>query len=215
MKIRRDEFLALASGLLVEIVLGSLYTFGAITPYIYSYLYYCGGEVSLVALSILFTTAIIMMNVGMVFSTWLSKWITNQITCGISVILVGGSVFIASYMKSFAGFVIFYGIVYGLSIGIGYLPPVKNAYLHLPHRKGLCAGICMTGFGLGSVIFNQIIVMLINPNDVKADSTTKHFPEDIANNVPYALKILAAVYAATGILAVIFIRPPKKMGSEM
>lgn len=163
------------AGTIVLIVLGSLYTFGSLTPYIYSYLYYQGSEVSLVALSILFTIAIIMVNVGMSLGNLLSSRLTNQVICAIAVACVATSVFISSFMTSFVGFILFYGILYGLSIGIGYLAPVKNAYLHLPARKGLCAGICMSGFGFGSVIFNQVILHLVNPHDMKADSNNR-FP---------------------------------------
>jgi len=79
-------------------------------------------------------------------------------------------------MKTFVGFVIFYGFSYGFSIGIGYFPPLKNCYLHLPHRKGLCAGICMSGFGLGSALFNYLIIGLVNPHDANVDPITHKFP---------------------------------------
>lgn len=79
-------------------------------------------------------------------------------------------------MQTFTGFVVFYGVCYGFSIGIGYFPPLKNCYLHLPNRKGLCSGICMSGFGLGSAIFNYIIVWIVNPHDIGLDSITKKYP---------------------------------------
>ena len=73
-------------------------------------------------------------------------------------------------MKNFVGILIFYGCCYGVSIGIGYFPPIKNCYLHLPSRKGLCSGICLSGFGLGSAIFNYLIVYLINPDNLSINS---------------------------------------------
>ena len=161
------------------------------------------------ALSLLFTTAIIMVNVGMTIGNKFFQSFTNQITSGIAVILVALSVFICSFMKSFAGFLVFYGIFYGASIGIGYLPPLKNTYLHLPARKGLCSGICMSGFGFGSVIFNEIILLLVNPNDMKADENNR-FPKEIADNLPFALRILALIYLTLGLAGTFFVRPPKK-----
>lgn len=148
---------------------GSIYTFGALIPYISSYLYYAGNPTSSTSLSILFTLTIIMINVGVgISSTFLYK-ISNRILCACAIIGVGVSVFTVSFMTSLIGFIVFYGVFYGFSIGIGYYPPVKNTYLHLPDRKGLCAGICYSGFGLGSVIFNYIILALVNPHDVDVD----------------------------------------------
>ena len=208
MGFKKNEVVALVSGTVVLVVLGSLYTFGSLTPYIYSYLYYQHSEVSLVALSVLFTTAIIMINVGMALSTSFLQRFSNQRVCVFSIVCVSLAVFVSSFMTTFAGFVVFYGVIYGASIGIGYLAPVKNAYSHLPSRKGLCAGVCMSGFGFGSFIFNQIIVQLVNPNDMKADSNNR-FPESIANNVPFTLKVLSAVYLGMGLVASYFVQPPK------
>jgi OFA family oxalate/formate antiporter-like MFS transporter len=168
--------LALSSGTLTLIVFGSLYTFGALTPYISSYLYYQNDETTSSALSILFTLTFVTVNVGIVLSTLFLSKLSNRIQCIIAVICMSGSVFGASFMTTFFGFCVFYGLFYGISIGIGYFPPVKNCYLHLPTRKGLCSGVCMSGFGLGSAIFNYLIVGLINPNDIGVDPVTKKYP---------------------------------------
>ena len=106
--------------------------------------------------------------------------VSNRILCIGAIIGMSLSVLAASFMQTFAGFVIFYGICYGLSIGIGYFPPLKNCYLHLPRRKGLCAGICMSGFGLSSAIFNYIILELINPENIPLNQTTKKYPIEVA-----------------------------------
>lgn len=99
-----------------------------------------------------------MVNVGTAIANTFLTNVSNRILCIAAIIAMSLSVFAASFMETFAGFVAFYGVGYGLSIGIGYFPPLKNCYLHLPKRKGLCAGICMSGFGLSSAIFNYIIL---------------------------------------------------------
>ena len=37
-----------------------------------------------------------------------------------------------------------------------------------PHRKGLVAGVVVSGFGMGAFIFNQIQTKVANPNDLPA-----------------------------------------------
>lgn len=73
----------------------------------------------------------------------------------------------------------------------------------------------MSGFGLGSAIFNYVIVGLVNPDDVSVDSITKKYPEIVANNLPFALKILAGIYLIVGLLGSVFIVPPKHKKNEL
>lgn len=169
MNIGKDAIISLCASTLTLIVFGSIYTFGALTPYISSYLYYKKDETSSTALSILFTLTIITINVGIAICTMFLHHIPNRLMCIVAIIAMSASVLAASFMTQFVGFIIFYGFCYGFSIGIGYFPPLKNCYMHLPKHKGLCAGVCMSGFGLGSAVFNYIIVALINPDDVNID----------------------------------------------
>ena len=210
MTIKSSQLVALISGTAVLLVLGSLYTFGAIIPYISSYLYYQGHDVSSLQLSIVFTLAIIMINFGMPLGSIMSKYWSSRIICLVSVTCLSIVVFITSFLTSFIPFVIFYGIMNGLSIGFGYISPIKNAYTHFPNRKGFCAGICMSGFGFGSVIFNYVIIELINPDNVKVDHDTHRFPEDIANNLPFTLRILALIYFVVGIIGALFLSPERR-----
>ena len=117
-----------------------------------------------------------MLNVGMPIGSFLSQRLSNRVISMISVAMLSWVVLISSFMTDFITILIFYGLLNGLSIGVGYISPVKNAYTHFQDRKGFAAGVCMSGFGFGSVIFNYIIVELINPNNEKIDHDTKHFP---------------------------------------
>ncbi len=48
------------------------------------------------------------------------------------------------------GVLIFYGVIMGIGLGVGYLTPVKN--LMLWFAKGLATGIAVAGFGLAKAI---------------------------------------------------------------
>ena len=60
MDFKWSEIGSLAAALLVTIVLGSLYTFAAISPYISSYLYYNGSSSTSIAFSLVFALIIVM-----------------------------------------------------------------------------------------------------------------------------------------------------------
>lgn len=56
------------------------------------------------------------------------------------------------------GVLIFYGVIMGIGLGVGYLTPVKN--LMLWFAKSLATGIAVAGFGLAKAIAGSISVIL-------------------------------------------------------
>ena len=55
----------------------------------------------------------------------------------------------------------------------------------------------MMGYGIGAVIYNQIFLHLINPENKPANEE-HFFPEDVAMNFPFALRIMVCVYIIIG-----------------
>ena len=113
--------------------------------------------------------AIVTMNIGMSIGSYLTKYLSNKTICAISLLLLGVSIYITSFMDELVGYIIFFGIFNGGAMGFGYTCPLTNAYHFFENRKGLCAGFCMAGFGFGSFIFNIIIIEIINPNNIEID----------------------------------------------
>lgn len=74
--------------------------------------------------------------------------------------LVGTGVSV--YFKSLVGVYVFYGIVMGIGLGLGYLSPVKTLMLWFHKQKGLATGLAVAGFGLAKVIASPIITRLIS-----------------------------------------------------
>lgn len=60
------------------------------------------------------------------------------------------------------GIFIFYGIIMGIGLGVGYLTPVKNLMLWFADNKGLATGIAVAGFGLAKAIASPVMEWLIN-----------------------------------------------------
>jgi multisubunit Na+/H+ antiporter MnhC subunit len=63
------------------------------------------------------------------------------------------------------------------------------------------------GFGLGAFFFNFVLTNIVNPDNVKQENNL--FPQDIANNLPFALQILSAIYIGLGIIGVVLSIPHK------
>lgn len=68
---------------------------------------------------------------------------------------------VAVYFKSLWGIYLFYGVVMGIGLGIGYLSPVKTLMLWFSDQKGLATGLAVAGFGLAKVIASPIMTALI------------------------------------------------------
>ena len=115
------------------------------------------------------------MNVGMPVGNIPLLQFSNRITTLISIIGIAGSYVLLSFGKAFWVYVLLYGVVFGMFLGYGYLNPIKNAVEHIPTKKGktslkagLCSGICIFGFGISSVVFNLLLLKLINPDNESA-----------------------------------------------
>ena len=75
---------------------------------------------------------------------------------------------------------IFYGVIMGIGLGVGYLTPVKN--LMLWFAKGLATGIAVAGFGLAKAIAREgaeygIYTYTICPSFIKTPLVEKQIPE--------------------------------------
>ena len=72
-------------------------------------------------------------------------------------------------MKDFTPFAIFYVLGFSINQGIVYMVPVHHGWLWFPNNPGLVSGIILGGFGLGSLIFDNVLRVLVNPEDLPRD----------------------------------------------
>jgi OFA family oxalate/formate antiporter-like MFS transporter len=57
---------------------------------------------------------------------------------------------------------LFYGLIGGIGLGVGYITPVSSLVKWFPDRRGMATGLAIMGFGFGSLIASPIILNLIN-----------------------------------------------------
>ena len=57
---------------------------------------------------------------------------------------------------------LFYGVIMGFGLGLGYLSPVKTLMLWFKDKKGLATGLAVAGFGAAKMIFSPVIEWLIS-----------------------------------------------------
>ena len=56
---------------------------------------------------------------------------------------------------------LFYGIIGGIGLGIGYITPVSTLVKYFPNRPGFATGLAIMGFGFASLIAGPLIQFLV------------------------------------------------------
>lgn len=105
------------------------------------------------------------------------------------------------YFQSLIGIYIFYGVIMGIGLGIGYLTPVKNLMLWFMDNKGLATGLAVAGFGLAKVIASPLMEKLLGPVD--ASGALVH-PEKVYE----MFFILAGIYVVMMLAGHLLIKKP-------
>lgn len=69
--------------------------------------------------------------------------------------LIGSAV--ACWLESLILFYLFFGVVAGIGLGVGYISPVSTLVKWFPDRRGLATGLAIMGFGFGGLICAKLI----------------------------------------------------------
>ena len=75
---------------------------------------------------------------------------------------------IATLMDTFVAFLPIFSIGFGVCNGLTYLIPLHHGWLWFPARPGLISGIIVSGFGIGTFVFNELCIFIVNPDNEKA-----------------------------------------------
>ena len=63
----------------------------------------------------------------------------------------------ACWYESLPLFYLFFGVVSGIGLGLGYISPVSTLVKWFPDRRGLATGLAIMGFGFGGLICANLI----------------------------------------------------------
>lgn len=80
---------------------------------------------------------------------------------------------LAVYLESLWLFFLFFGLISGIGLGLGYISPVSTLVKWFPDRRGLATGLAIMGFGFGGLVcahlidvFNPPTAELVLPQEV-------------------------------------------------
>ncbi|PYZ94585.1 MFS transporter [Salipaludibacillus keqinensis] len=158
MKLKNRWLIAL-SAVAIHLSIGSAYAYSVFQNPLASQL---GWETTQVALA--FTIAIFFLGVSAAFfGPFVEKKGPRKAALLAAVLfstgLVGAGVAVS--MESLALFLLFYGAVGGMGLGLGYISPVSTLVKWFPDRRGLATGMAVFGFGAGALIASPVAAQLI------------------------------------------------------
>ena len=132
------------------------------------------------------------------------------------------SVYIASTMTTWWGFVFWYCVVFPMGIGIVYWTPIMCGWEWFPQNKGLISGLVIAGFGFGAFTFGFISTGLVNPQNKDANKVFYHdgikekiFPKEVADRVPHMFQTCLIYWSIFAIIAILGVqRNPQYVKQE-
>ncbi|XP_067669940.1 uncharacterized MFS-type transporter YhjX-like [Haliotis asinina] len=213
---RWRAYLVVLGGLMVHLTLGTVFSFGNLTPYLTSYLRNnttnldidYGDSVWIYACCLMgqgtaiFLGGIISRTLGLKLTVLLGSWFMSA-----GVILTYFTV-----QHSYIAVIFTYGVMNGLGCGIAYSLPMGCAMKWMPERKGLAGGLVVAGFGGGAFIFNLIQTAFINPDNLSPDVTVngEHYfsQSELLQRVPWVFVLTGGIYATMQLVGVLLIADP-------
>ncbi len=114
------------------------------------------------ALSFNFTLTMCFFCLGSFAGSLLCKRVGSRITLILSGVLVGAGFLLTALLRQnmLFGLYISYALMAGTGIGIAYNTIVSTVISWFPDRKGFCAGCLMMGFGIGTLLWGNVINLL-------------------------------------------------------
>jgi len=77
----------------------------------------------------------------------------------------------ACWFESLPLFYLFFGVVSGVGLGVGYISPVSTLVKWFPDRRGLATGLAIMGFGFGGLICAKLIDQFV---PIRAEVVLQH-----------------------------------------
>lgn len=157
MRFNRGIIVTIA-GLGVNLALGVLYAWGVISAALIDKLGWSATQTQLPYMMACACFALSMVPGGRLQD----KYGPRPIIMG-SAILAGIGFFMAGATLTVVGLTIFFGLVFGIGMGLGYAAPTPAAVKWFgPEKRGLISGIVVSGFGLAPIYIAPLTSNLIN-----------------------------------------------------
>lgn len=157
----KNRWLVVFGAVLLQLCVGSVYSWSLFNqPLVDKF----GWEKSDIVLA--FSIIVFIFAFVTIFSGRLQDKIGPRIVATIGGILYGIGLMLTSTATSITQLYIYYGVIAGIGVGFVYVCPLSTCVKWFPDKKGFITGIAVGAFGLGSLVFKNVIQFLLHSKGV-------------------------------------------------
>ena len=233
---RQNSWYAYSSvigGILVQLVLGTLFSFGNLVPYFATYLTYWQHHSEIEDMRN-FTPDKICSTYKNDYKNFVSycNWIFSvAVICEAGASVLGGRFEIkmgAARSCMFGSFIltcgvgltyyaieylyltiITYGLMFGIGAGIAYPGSIVCGMKWWPHRRGMVTGLIAAGFGSGAFFFDYIQTIYVNPHGESVSNDCGFLESEyVTHRIPSLFVLLACIYLVMQVAGVLMLKDP-------
>ncbi len=160
LKHKKNRWFIALSAIAIHLSIGSAYAYSVYTNPIGELLGWKGTQVTLA-----FTLAIAFLGISAAtFGRMVEKKGPRKSAMLAAILFSAGQIGagFAVSIQSLPLFLIMYGVVGGIGLGLGYISPVSTLVKWFPDRRGLATGMAVFGFGAGALITSPLAAKLID-----------------------------------------------------
>ncbi|MDD2483540.1 MAG: OFA family MFS transporter [Eubacteriales bacterium] len=192
----KNRWLIALSAIGIHICIGSVYAWSVLTKPIMSQMGF-----SLKSTQWTFSLAILFLGLSAAFLGGFVEKMGPRKSGLLSACLFGAGMLgtgLAIYLGSLPLMYLFYGVIGGMGLGIGYITPVSTLVKWFPNRRGFATGLAIMGFGFASLLAGPIMQRLIG-----------------SYGLVLTFVILGIIYLAIMVAASLYLAPPKKTETSL
>ena len=160
----KNRWLIAASAMAIHLAIGSVYAYSVYQNPLQTTQGWTIADVSLG-----FTIAIVTLGMASAsLGRYVERYGPRVAGLAASILFGGGTVLagLAVQVGSYLGFLLTYGVIAGLGLGVGYITPVSTLVSWFPDRRGLATGLAVMGFGSGALITGPVANYLLTATSI-------------------------------------------------
>lgn len=186
------KYMSLVSSLLVNLMVGSYYSYSRINPYVAGYLRLYDADVTNKDTLLVLPLWLIVKGIGALLGVKLAELIGYRTTNAIAFVMFTLMNYVTSTLDDYWAFMSIYGIGSGIFIGMGYLPSIYVAWTYFPRKKPAVTGAALFMAGISASILSPLSISILNPDNIKDFQAD----EDILNRVPKLFRTYFLIFGA-------------------
>ena len=206
---KANGIMTVIGGLLLNFISGNIMNWGALLPYVTSYLSSTNSNVSS---SLVYDTqpfSMVAEVLGAMIAPTLSKKLGVRLCLLLGGLLISVAYLLSSVISTPCLFVLAYSGFLGIGTGIICVTSLQPSWEYFPESKGKVTGVIMVGYGSSCMIFGLVFTYIANPRNVSPVRSGNDvlFGLEVDGNVPNAFFWIGCIFLVIALTAFTLIRP--------